>query len=390
MKKLGALVFLLLFACGKRGDPKPPVPVIPKATSDLVVTQRGSKVILTWSYPSMTTAGKTLTGIRRVVIYRYVENLPATQPPRDVKTLLPGDVDSTQPLPIALFAKVPSVTPAQFVRLREKVDSIEAASLKQATAGAKLAYEDTPPTHTSDGRPVRLDYAVVTEGTAAKSDVSNLATLVPLDVAVAPANVAATPKPEGVVLTWSAPTASVTGKDVKPVVVGYDVYRTAGDLPGDLDKPLNAAPVKETTFTDVPAYGKASYVVTAVAAAGPPRIEGEFSPVVSATFKDLMPPPPPTNVTALVETKAVRLIWDPVEAPDLEGYVVWRTEGVGIENPREIGTIAIALLPANQTTYTDPNPNPGIAYKYAVSSKDHAQNESVKVFTPWVVVPKTP
>ena len=389
MKRFLALLLVLL-ACGKRGDPKPPVPVIPKATSDLVVAQRGAKVILTWSYPSTTTAGKTLTAIRRVVIYRYVEELPATQPPRDPKSILPGDIDPTQPLPVALFAKVPPVTPAQFVRLREKVDSIEAASLKQATAGAKLAFEDTPPTRTTDRRPVRLDYAVVTEGTAAKSDVSNIATLVPLDVAVAPPNVTATAKAEGVVVSWSAPAAAVTAKDVKPVVTGYNVYRTAGEQPGDLDKPLNASPVKETTFTDIPPYGKQSYVVTAVAAAGPPRAEGELSPVVTATFKDLTPPPPPTNVTALVETKAVRIIWDAVEAPDLEGYVVWRTEGVGIDNPREIGTIPIALLPANQTTFTDPNPNPGIAFKYAVSSKDHAQNESVKVSTGWVVVPKTP
>jgi len=338
----------------------------------------------------MTTAGKTLSGIRRVVIYRYVEELPATQPPRDSKTLLPGDIDPTQPLPIALFAKVPAVSPVQFVRLREKVDSIEAASLKQATAGAKLAFEDTPPTHTTDGRPVRLDYGVVTEGTAAKSDTSNLATLVPLDVAAAPPNVTATAKVEGVVLKWDVPTAAATSRDAKPVVNGYNVYRTAGELPGDLDKPLNGSPVKETTFTDVPPYGQHSYVVTAVAAAGPPRIEGEFSPVVTATYKDLTPPPVPANVTALVETKAVRLIWDPVDAPDLEGYVVYRTEGVGIENPREIGTSAIALLPASTTTLVDPNPNPGIAFKYSVSSKDKSGNESAKASTGWVVVPKTP
>ena len=381
-KRLALLLLLpVALACGKRGDPKPPVPIIPKATSDLVVTQRGTKVILTWSYPSVTTAGKTLTGFRRVVIYRYAEPLPAT---------LPVPEATPPPQPAVPFAKTPAISPVQFTRLREKVDTIEAAAIKQATAGAKLAYEDTPSMHTSDGRPIRLNYGVVTEGAAAKSDVSNVATLVPLDVAVAPANLTATPKPEGVVLKWDAPAAAITSKDAKPVIVGYNVYRTAGQPPGDLDKPVNASPVKETTYTDVPSYGQHSYAVSAVASAGPPVVEGDVSAIVTATFKDLMPPPPPTNVTALVETKVVRLIWDPVEAPDLEGYVVWRTEGIGIDNPREIGTIAIALLPANQTTYTDPNPNPGIAYKYAVSSKDHAQNESVKVFTGWVVVPKTP
>src|SRR6266498_3382915 len=72
------VVILIFLACGKRGDPRPPVPVIPKATSDLVVTQRSSKLVLSWSYPSLTTAGKSLPAVRRVTVYRYIEELPAT------------------------------------------------------------------------------------------------------------------------------------------------------------------------------------------------------------------------------------------------------------------------------------------------------------------------
>ena len=66
-----AVLALTLAACGKRGDPRPPVPIIPKATSDLVVTQRGPKVILAWSYPALTTAGKSLTKVKRVMVYRF-------------------------------------------------------------------------------------------------------------------------------------------------------------------------------------------------------------------------------------------------------------------------------------------------------------------------------
>src|SRR4029079_15292676 len=95
VKKFLALSFAVLAACGKRRDPHPPVPIIPQATSDLVVSQRGPNVVLAWSYPSLTTAGKKLESVRRVVVYRYAEELPATQPPRDVKTIMPGDVDPT-------------------------------------------------------------------------------------------------------------------------------------------------------------------------------------------------------------------------------------------------------------------------------------------------------
>src|SRR6476469_3164081 len=101
----------LLVACGKRGDPKAPVPIIPKATSDLVVTQRGSKVILTWSYPSLTTSGQNLHDVRRVVLYRASEELPVAQA---------GTVDTSSPGPISLFAKIPPLSPTQFRKLRTR------------------------------------------------------------------------------------------------------------------------------------------------------------------------------------------------------------------------------------------------------------------------------
>src|SRR5579863_8836098 len=73
VKKVTVALLLLLSACGKRGDPHPPVPVIPKATTDLVVAQRGAKVILSWSYPALSTAGRKLGPIRRIVVDRYIE-----------------------------------------------------------------------------------------------------------------------------------------------------------------------------------------------------------------------------------------------------------------------------------------------------------------------------
>src|SRR5438105_3022203 len=96
MRKFIALL-VLLAACGKRGDPHPPVPVIPKATSDLVVAQRGAKLILAWSYPALTTAGKKLDTVHRVLVYRYVEPLPVPQGGRDPNALRPGDIDTTVP-----------------------------------------------------------------------------------------------------------------------------------------------------------------------------------------------------------------------------------------------------------------------------------------------------
>ncbi|HEY2322560.1 MAG TPA: hypothetical protein VGJ82_06800 [Thermoanaerobaculia bacterium] len=365
MKRFAALLILAAVACGKRGDPRPPVPIIPKATSDLVVTQRGSKVILTWSYPSLTTAGKSLTDIRRIVVYRASEDL------------------------VTPLAKTPPLTPSQFLKQRTRLDAIDASSFPAVTNGARLVFEDTPQTHATDGRPIRQTYAVVTETASARSDVSNLAAIVPVDVPSPPYDLKADAKAKGIILSWQKPS------DAKPDLPGYNVYRRGEKESEDvLAAPINTAPVADTTYTDTPAYGTFTYVVRAVASTGPPRIESEPSSAATATFKDLTPPPPPASVNALIETRVVRLVWDAVTAPDLAGYKIYRTEGVGhLDEPggiREAGTFDLVQRIVTATTFVDPAPNLGIAYRYGISAIDKNGNESERVWTPWVTVPRTP
>jgi hypothetical protein len=390
-RSLAVIALGLAFACGKRGDPHPPVPIIPKATSALVVAQRGAKLILSWSFPSLTTTGQKLGAIRRVVVYRYSEPLPVTEPPRDTKTPTPGDIDSTVPTAIALFAKVPPIGRQQFTRLRQRVDSLESSELPAATSGARLVYEDSSDFHTSDGRPLRVNYAVVTEGATAKSEMSNIASVVPIDVPVPPDSLAVKALPEGLVLTWNAPTKVIAGSE-KPHIAGYNVYRLPKDQQIDQTAtPINVSPVSQTTYTDVPPYGVHRYVVTAVAVSGTPRIESDPSAPASAEFKDLVPPPTPTGLTALIEPAAVRIVWDAVQAPDLAGYRVYRTEGVGIDQPKPIGRIPLTPnAPLTETHLTDPGLDRGIAYFFEVTSVDKSGNESKPAKTDWVVIPKNP
>ena len=98
---------------------------------------------------------------------------------------------------------------------------------------------------------------------------------------------------------------------------------------------MNPTPVKRTDYTDVPPYGTYEYRVTASPL--PDRRESRaIVRAVSATFKDLVPPPPPASVTALVETKVVRLVWDAVDVPDLAGYKVYRAEAAGRSTSRPV------------------------------------------------------
>jgi hypothetical protein len=370
---------VLLATCGKRGDPKPPIPVIPKATTDLAITQRGPRMILSWSYPSLTTAGANLGGISRVDIYRYTEELPVPIAGHDIGKA-PNAIDSSVPAAFAQFARVPTLTPVQFDKLKQKVDSIDEANLRGATVGARLSYEDQPPLAAADGRPVRLTYAVVIQGRTAKSDLSNLALAIPLDVPTAPTGLTATAKPEGINLSWSAPNKGISGGS-KPALIGYHVYRvSSGETAGDLDKPITASPITTTSYTDVPPYGSYQYVVTAVASVGPPRLESVPSAAAKATYEDLQAPLPPTGLTALIEEKAVRLVWDAVDAPDLRGYRVYRWEG----------PVRLTLTPLDTATYfRDISMGIGIDYKYEVTSIDKKGNESAPAST-MALVPKTP
>jgi hypothetical protein len=379
---LALLVVFTLVACGKRGDPHPPVPVIPAATTDLVVTQRADRVLLSWSYPALSTAGRSLTAIRRISVYRYEEDLPVSPGGRDPRTLMPGDVDTTEPQPLVLFSKVPTIAEAQFTRLSKKVQSIEKANLAGATVGSRLLFTDMPPFRSSDGRPVRLTYAVVTEGDEARSQPSNLAIIVPLPVGTPPSDVKATAKPEGVTVSWTAPAKAISGES-GPIVTGYNIYRTApgGEL-GDLPTPVNNAPIKGTTYNDTPGYGEHEYRVAAVATTGPPAIQSGLSEPARVAFKDLVPPSPPTNVTVLLETKLVRLLWDAVSASDLGGYNVYRIEGKY--------RLKLTPTPTKDTNFLDISIDIGIPYTYEVTAVDTSGNESAPVKTESVTVPKTP
>ena len=384
MKRLGVVLLLLVAACGKRGDPRPPVPIIPQATSDLVATQRANNIVLSWSYPALTTTGRSLTGLRRIVVYRYSEPLPPS-----VATRPPDTPDPDVPQAIVRFARVPELTAAQFGRLSERIESIEGAKLADATVGSKLIFTDSPQMRTIDGQPMRLTYAIISEGENARSPLSNLVAIVPLPVALPPEQLTATANAGGVVLTWQAPARSIAG-GTAPVVTGYNIYRGTGEAVGaPFDAPINETLIKETTFTDVPPYGPHTYRVTAVATNGPPRVESEPSVAGVVTFKDLVPPPPPASVSALVETAAVRLVWDAVDAPDLAGYRIYRAEGTGLETLREVGKFPLTAL-TQETTWLDTTVQVGISFRYEVAALDKNGNESAPVSTGWVLVSRTP
>lgn len=381
MLRIRYLIFLLLLvaACGKRGAPSAPVLVVPRAVSDLSAAQRGGRVVLTWSFPSTTNTGQSLTSVRRMVVYRLREELPGSLFGRDVAALRPGEADPAVPDEIELFELVPMIAPEQYVRLRERLAVLESSQFPEHTVGAQVIYEDEPAVATPDGRPIRFTYAVVTEGPQGESDLSNLAAIVPLDAPVPPPRLVIDLEQDAVVLRWEESKRGLSGAEIAELA-GYNIYRfPASGSFFVLGNPVNAEPVRGTTFRDSPPYGSYRYAVTAVRAVGPPRLESLPTPTVLADFRDRQPPPAPTEVAALAEERAIRLIWNAVAAPDLRGYLVYRFDGRKVTR--------LTPVPVDAAFFSDESITRGVTYFYSVSSIDLSGNESARTNSEAVLVP---
>jgi hypothetical protein len=332
-------------------------------------------VILSWSYPSLTASGQKLQRFDRILVYRYVETLPATATPTAPSAVQSATIDPSKPLEVRQFSVVPMLKAEQFSKLHERVASLPSEHVPDYVAGARIVYQDVPPARDASGAPVRLTYAVVTEGGGSESPLSNLVSIVPLDVSGPPRSLQATADKVGIHLTWAAP-------EEKPEAsIGYNVYRfgPAGEIV-ELGAPLNGAPVKVTKYDDAPPVGAYRYLVTAVREVGPPVIESDATPTVYAEFKDLAAPPAPAGVAALVEESAVRIVWDAVEAADLAGYRVYRTAG-GTRTP-------LNTTPLAESTYRDTSLKRGVTYTYSVSSVDKLGNESVASSASAIMIPQ--
>jgi hypothetical protein len=149
----------------------------------------------------------------------------------------------------------------------------------------------------------------------------------------------------------------------------YRVYEVpapgASDPPSPV--PISSAPVETNAYTDPRiVFGvPRCYAVRSVEKRGAISIESPLSPPTCVTATDTYPPPAPTDLVAVGSGGGVSLIWEPVTAPDLAGYLVLRgTEGEALK--------PITAAPVAETTYRDTTAEPGVVYIYAVVAVDKA------------------
>lgn len=327
---VAALVALV--GCGRKADPLPPIIEVPETTTNLFVYQEHLDAVLTWSYPTLTRAGRNLTDLGRIEVWRL-----------DVP---PGQESAG------------SGTQAEELRRQlmlgrgRLIARLEAEGLHTATRGSKLEFRDALSPVTETSVPTTLWYAVRTrrrDGTP--SALSNIVAWKPKPVPPAVTGTTATPGPDGIELTWQGVPDG-----------GYAVERReAGAGPWEIVSPVGFT---STSFVDRQVQQGKTWqyrVRTVIELTASPPVDG-----VTVPYPDAYPPLAPTSLVCLPEETAVHLRWDTSAEPDVR-FRVTRRHGAG--EWTAVGTAVLATEVRDTAV-------PAGAVDYEVRAVDAAGNAS--------------
>ena len=336
---------MLFTACGKIGDPLPPIPRAPLIIEELNVTQQGTQLVL--SFPLVRT--NRSPKLQRIDVYRLIE--PVNDPPG-----LSQEAFSARAGLITSIEQIPEKTST--ITYRDRLD------LK------------------SNARNVRYRYAVRLVNAAGQAaDLSNYATIAPLfDLALPPSGLKATQREKEIDLAWTPPTTNESGTSPANAAA-YNLYRKLGD---SVVK-LNAEPLTAPRFIDRNFQFGANYQYTVRALSLLPgnaslsaAIEGNESTPLAHTPKDTFPPLAPGPVTIASIGGIVSLFWPLNQETDMAGYNIYRAEE---ENASPEKWIKLNLQLHRTASFRDERVQVGKQYFYQITAVDIYGNESTRSAT---------
>ncbi len=173
-----------------------------------------------------------------------------------------------------------------------------------------------------------------------------------------------------------APTALQSSHDEKTLTLTWTagapdqkfrVYLVPNQAAPDDRKLLTSEPLATTTFTHPVELGKEQcFTITAVQTVGKATVEGAGLGPSCVTPEDRFAPSVPERLRASQNGAVVLLDWAAVDASDLGGYLVLRSDGTS-------DTLQpLTREPIADTTYEDQDVKPGVTYSYAVVAVDKA------------------
>jgi len=293
---------VLLPACGKEGPPLPPFIRIPEAVKDLKVVQSGYSLVLTWTNPAKNIDGSAATNLAHVQIRNggaIVATLNAGAPGQPQSHAIPLD--------------------------------------------ASLASSRT--------------FTAVVDTTQGKmSEVSNAASILPVEVPGKVRSLRAEVDQRRVRVEWERP------QEHPELADSYVISRT--------DTPEESQTVSETRYDDnqYPAGKALTYQVTAARRVAGNVVLGVGPESLTVTVQDKTPPGVPTGLDIVQSDTGGYLTWNPNPETDLAGYRVFR----GDRPDGEFRSLSDRVVMTN--AFLDTSYRSGQYYR--VSALDEFGNES--------------
>jgi hypothetical protein len=369
--RLPIVVLLALgpvLACGKRGDPRPPLRRTPQPLSAFRIAQRADRLEIAGTAPRFSTEGVALKPLTVEILRADGEGDFLKLAKKRSIVVQPGEPftePDSLPAPGTLVriaaralasGKTSAMTSIQSLPVQVPPEPPHDLVAAPSEAGVQLKW--------SGKRPNPLPTPVAPPPTSAPAP----ATAPPPSGAPAtptPAPQPAAPPPVG---TAAGPPAAIAEVESPAPQSGFWVYRRERN--GRYDRPLFAEPTLDKSHTDTTAAAGQDwcYVVRAVVS-HEPLIESDSSNEACLTARDIAPPAVPVGLTLLAQPGGIELRWSPSPEADLAVYRVYRTDSSGVAQK-------IAETPAGTSVFLDRTATPGTAYRYTITAVDRVGNES--------------
>jgi hypothetical protein len=339
---------LLSAGCAKIGDPQPPEIRIPARATDLAARQISDFVVLSVTKPERNTNGSEATTLKSVEIFR-----------------LSADDGSDAEK---------SISEKQFLERAVKIISIPDSRFPEYLVDKAFVFQD----HFSTEKPSMYSrtfwYSVLFVNNKHQSaGLGNRVSIEPVPLPPPPEELSCQGTQNYILLRWKPPSENTDGSK-PPRIAGYNIYRTevAGMLPS---APLNPAPIQAAEFQDTDFHFNATYYyqITTVGSMQKPYPESLPSNTISILTKDVFPPSPPGEFSAIFQGEEVILLWAPSSSEDVAGYRIYRKEK-GTSDCQLVNSDLIRSL-----SFRDHQVVPGKKYEYEILAVDVYGNTSQAV-----------
>lgn len=401
------LALTLTTACGKRGNPLPPLQRIPRAPGEFSAVRVDRDVYVRMIAPTTNVDGAGPADAGRVELYaitadqapRFDEpealrkraTLVVSQPVRRPLPPPPPGKEGLPPIPLP--PPGPGVDQGAAIAVREPLtaESEKPVALPvDRPEGTAAPGIEAPLIAPADGGAPQRYYWAVSVSPRGRYGPPTAVVAVPLGpTSSAPSQPQITVVEQSATIRWQPP-ADVRG-GVEPTPEGllpsrrlvpgpppttYDVYEAPREAPVNASPnaptPLTKAPIGALEFSQsgITLGTERCFVVRPVDILAGTHVRGPASPIGCASFADTFPPAPPGTLQAVAVSGRINLIWLPSPAADVAGYVVLRGEAPGAT------LTPLMKQPIAGTTFADDTTRPGVTYVYAVVAVDKAGNAS--------------